>query len=371
MICKAPRPREATPDELCAHATEPMLAFDRKCMKMTPVSLVVLLSGIALHRIGFGLLLIVAFSVGLASALTAVGLTFVYAARLLQRPAASALVPVLPVVSAAVIVCAGAALCYQALAQAGVDPLAVLAGSKAETNWLAAVSVLGLGLIFGLKHALDADHLAAISTIVSERKSLLSSSLVGAVWGVGHTLSLLVAGVAVIFLHLEIGERTALALEFCVAIMLIGLGANALRKLAHGGTIHVHVHQHGGHVHLHPHFHDDASESGRGTHHGFRLGARPLVVGMIHGLAGSAALMLLVLSTIPSPTLGLAYIVVFGIGSIGGMLCMSLLLGLPAHLTAERFTRAHLLVRTLAGVFSLGLGLFMAYEIGVVGRLLL
>lgn len=236
-------------------------------------------------------------------------------------------------------------------------------------SWFSIVSVLGLGLVLGLKHALDADHLAAISTIVSERRSLLASSVIGAVWGVGHTLSLFIAGVAVIVLHVEIGKRVEMTLEFGVALMLIVLGVNLLRKLRRGATVHLHVHTHGGRVHAHPHVHDGKPEPHPHTHHGFRLDARPLLVGMVHGLAGSAALMLLVLSTIPSPWIGLIYIGVFGVGSIGGMLCMSTLLALPAHLTASRFARANVALQTAAAVFSVGLGLFMAYEIGVVGGL--
>jgi len=323
-----------------------------------PSALVVWLSAVAVHRIGFGLLLIVAFSAGLASMLTAVGLAFVYARQWVKGSDRWApLVRVLPVVSALVIICAGAVICHEALAQAGIDLI--------RTGWLSSASVLGLGLIFGLKHALDADHLAAISTIVSERKSVLSSSLVGALWGVGHTVSLLLAGVVVMFLHVEIGPRMALVLEFAVALMLIGLGLNALRGLARGGRVHLHAHTHGGHAHLHPHLHDGRPEPTADTHHGFRFRVRPLAVGMVHGLAGSAALMLLVLSTISSRLLGFAYIAVFGVGSIGGMLIMSTLVSLPVHLTAERFHGVNVVVRTIAAAFSVGLGLMMAYQIGV------
>ncbi len=268
-----------------------------------------------------------------------------------------------------VISCAGAVICYEALVRV-VGFVALLGGPMAETGGVTAASVLGLGLVVGFKHALDVDHVAAVSTIVSERKSVLGSSLVGALWGVGHTVALLVAGVAVILLHIEIGEETALALEFGVALMLIGLGANALRKLACGGRVHLHAHQHGGHVHIHPHTHGAAPEPSPQSHHGLRLGVRPLIVGMVHGLAGSGALMLLVLSTISSPLLGFAYIAVCGVGSIGGMAFMSALVGLPVRFTAARFTRANVAVRTLAGVFSLGFGLFMAYEIGIAGGLL-
>jgi sulfite exporter TauE/SafE len=237
------------------------------------------------------------------------------------------------------------------------------------TEPLSAAPVLAFGFVLGLKHAVEADHLAAVSAIVSERKSLWSSSLVGGLWGVGHTLALLVAGVAVILFHFRVGERTERALEFTVGLMLVALGANALRKLARGGRLHLHVHRHGGRAHIHPHVHDGAPEPEPHTHHGLRLGPRPLLVGMLHGLAGSAALTLLVLSTISSPAVGLLYLVVFGVGSAGGMMLMSALFGLPVYLTATRFTRAHLAVRGLAGLFSLCLGLFTVYEVGFVNGL--
>lgn len=239
-------------------------------------------------------------------------------------------------------------------------------------SWISTGYVLGLGLILGVRHAFDADHLAAVSTIVSERKSVLSACWVGALWGIGHTFSLLVAGVALILLHIELGQKAALTLEFCVAIMLMGLGGNVLRKLVGGARLHLHPHQHGPRLHIHPHVHLGAAEEiAPDTHHGFRAGARPVLVGMLHGLAGSAALMLLVLATIPSPTARFAYLAVFGIGSTGGMLCMSALIGLPFHLTATYFRGADLAVRTLAGLFSLGLGMLMAYRIGFVDGLFL
>ena len=237
------------------------------------------------------------------------------------------------------------------------------------TEPISAAPVLAFGFVLGLKHAVEADHLAAVSAIVSERKSLWSSSLVGGLWGLGHTLALLVAGVAVILFHFRVGERTERALEFTVGLMLIALGANALRKLARGGRLHLHVHRHGGRAHVHPHVHDGAPEPGPHTHHGLRLGPRPLLVGMVHGLAGSAALTLLVLSTISSPVVGLLYLVIFGVGSAGGMMLMSALFGLPVYLTATRFTRAHLAVRGLSGLFSLSLGLFTVYEVGFVNGL--
>jgi len=232
------------------------------------------------------------------------------------------------------------------------------------------VSLLGLGFMLGLKHALDADHLAAVSTIATDRRGLFDSSLVGAWWGLGHTISLLTAGILVIVLHWEIGERTSKALEFCVGLMLIVLGANAIRKLFRSQTIHMHPHQHDGHWHVHPHLHDKQNHDERHTHHGLRLNARPFLVGMVHGLAGSAALTLLVLATIPSPAFGLMYMAIFGIGSIGGMAIMSTLFALPAKLMTRRVHKLNVLIRGAAGLFSLIFGLFMVYEIGFVSHLL-
>jgi high-affinity nickel permease len=233
--------------------------------------------------------------------------------------------------------------------------------------------VVGFGL--GVKHAIEPDHLAAVSTIVGGRKNLWSASLVGGLWGIGHTAALLIAGVLVMAFQLQISERTGLLLEMLVAMMLIGLGIEALRKVWLGGQIHWHTHRHGGISHAHPHVHDNGQVHGQmepsseKTHHGLKIGARPLVVGLVHGLAGSGALMLLVLSTISSPAVGTLYILVFGAGSIGGMMLMSTLIGLPFHLTANRFARAELILRGGTGLFSLAFGLFLFYRIGFTERL--
>jgi len=232
------------------------------------------------------------------------------------------------------------------------------------------LSLLALGFVLGLKHALDADHLAAVSTMATERKSLFASSLIGAVWGLGHTISLLVAGVLVIFLHLEIGERASQALEFCVGLMLIVLGLNALRKLTRG-RVHIHAHEHDGYWHLHPHLHEKGRQDEPHRHHGLRSGARPLIVGMMHGLAGSAAVTLLVVTTIPSPRAGFLYIAIFGIGSVAGMTIMSTLFALPAKLTSRRFARANFALQGLAAIFSLAFGVFMIYDIGFANHFLI
>lgn len=329
-----------------------------------PSALVVLLSAMALRRVGFGLALIVAFSAGLAVVLTGIGLLFVRARHLLERfRTDSAPVRALPAVSALVVVGAGSVIAAQALSQVGLPSQGLFEGFIKTTTF----SVLALGFALGLKHALDADHLVAVSTIVSERKGLRGSSLVGAVWGLGHTASLFAVGLAVIALHAQIPERLAQVMEFGVAVMLVGLGLNLLRKLLRGATFHAHPHRHGGRWHLHPHLHEQGrrmSNSLPDSHHALRVGRRPFLIGLVHGLAGSAALMLLVLATIPSRALGLAYIGVFGLGSVGGMLVMSALIGLPFAVTAHRFERLNAAVQGLAGVFSAGLGLYLMWQIG-------
>lgn len=225
-------------------------------------------------------------------------------------------------------------------------------------------AILGFGFLLGLKHATEADHLAAVSTIVSERKSLFSSAFIGGVWGLGHTISLFIAGICVLLLNFQISEQTERILEFCVGIMLFLLGANVIRKLAQGGHLHFHAHAHGGHKHVHPHIHENAGEEAH-THHGFSFSPRALVIGMIHGLAGSAALMLLVLPTIESRAVGLLYIIIFGVGSIGGMMLMSFLVGLPFQLTAKKFNRLNHLLQGVAGLVSVVLGLYIIYEKGI------
>jgi sulfite exporter TauE/SafE len=225
-------------------------------------------------------------------------------------------------------------------------------------------AVLGLGFLLGLKHATEADHLAAVSTIVSERKSLWSSAFIGGIWGLGHTISLFIAGVFVLLLNFQISERTERSLEFCVGVMLFLLGLNVLRKLVKGAKLHFHAHEHGKHAHVHPHIHQNATDEPH-THHGFSFSPRALLIGMVHGMAGSAALMLLVIPTIESRVVGLLYIVIFGAGSIGGMMLMSFLVGLPFHFTASRFNRFNNILQGVAGFASVALGLIIIYEKGI------
>jgi sulfite exporter TauE/SafE len=226
------------------------------------------------------------------------------------------------------------------------------------TPELSTFTVLAIGFVLGLQHAVEADHLAAVSTIVSEKKSLVTASLVGGLWGLGHTISLFAVGLLVILLKFQISETTEAKLEAIVGGMLILLGINALRKLFTSRKIHVHTHEHGTREHIHIHAHDQSSNEP--SHH--RFSPRSIVIGMVHGLAGSAALMLMIVPTISSPMVALTYILIFGIGSIGGMMAMSFLIGLPIHFTANRFDFLNKGIRLCAGVFSLGLGLVIVYE---------
>jgi len=223
-------------------------------------------------------------------------------------------------------------------------------------------AAFSLGLILGIKHALDADHVIAISTIVSEHQSLKWASLIGAFWGLGHTTTLFVVGLLVIGLRLTISLRVALALEFLVALMLIFLGVNILWRSFRPENLHQHVHEHNPKSHIHFHLHESKEED-HGHPHPFNAMRRPFFIGMVHGLAGSAALMLLVLTTISTPWEGIAFILIFGFGSVGGMLVLSSLIGLPFILTARRFTLLNRWIRITAGVASTAFGLFLGWEI--------
>ena len=210
--------------------------------------------------------------------------------------------------------------------------------------------ILGLGLVFGLRHATEADHIAAVGSMVSEQGGARRALRTGVLWGTGHTISILAAGVLVLGLRVAISERTSRFLEFGVALMIIALGGLALTgALRHRTGFHRHAHTHGGRRHTHFHFHGSEEQ---------HL-SKPLLVGIMHGLAGSAALTLLVLTQTRSSTLGLLYLGAFGTGSIGGMALMSVLISLPFNATAGQ-PRLNRSVRILAGGLGLAFGLFYA-----------
>jgi ABC-type nickel/cobalt efflux system permease component RcnA len=223
-------------------------------------------------------------------------------------------------------------------------------------------AAFGLGLLLGIQHALDPDHLIAVSTIVSEQKNFKWASLIGVFWGLGHTTTLFIVGMLVIGLRVTIPPRLGSGLELLVALMLVILGVNVLRKSFGAERVHLHTHSHNPETHTHFHVHENPKQD-HGHGHPFKAMRRPFIVGMVHGLAGSAALMLLVLSTIESPLGGLLYIVIFGLGSVGGMLLLSGIIGLPFILTAQRFTLMNRWIRVIAGVASITFGLFLGWEI--------
>jgi ABC-type nickel/cobalt efflux system permease component RcnA len=232
------------------------------------------------------------------------------------------------------------------------------------------VALLGLGMLFGVKHATEVDHIVAVSTIVSQHRSVMRSAWVGAMWGAGHTLALLITGIVVLSLRVAIPESVSNWLEFSVALMIIALGASALwRVLRKGSEIHLHKHEHDGLSHVHVHFHDKATKhversTAKHSHAVGSVGLKPLLIGTMHGLAGSGALTLLVLTQIKSAWVGLAYLGVFGLGSVVGMLVMSGLIGLPFALTSRNLTNFHHRLQAVAAVLSICFGIWYAYETG-------
>ena len=263
-------------------------------------------------------------------------------------------------------------------------------------------ALLGLGLVFGLKHATEVDHVVAVSTLVSEHRNVWRSALVGGLWGAGHTASLIVVGLFVLVFRVAIPLRVATWLEFAVALMIIGLGVLAMRRVFRKRSdlhIHGHQHRHGpdGETHVHIHFHKHGTEEHNAaapppstspspststltspstttspaatppihSHAVSRLGLKPLLVGAMHGLAGSAALTLLVLTQIESVSLGLLYLIVFGFGSTLGMLLMSGLIGLPFAFGGRRFTKVSYGLQAVAGSLSVTFGLWYAYQLAI------
>jgi len=233
---------------------------------------------------------------------------------------------------------------------------------------LSTLAVLGIGLVFGLRHATEVDHVVAVSTIVSQHKNVLRSAAVGAMWGAGHTAALLVIGALVLSLRVAIPERVSSWLEFGVALMIIGLGISALwRALRRSSEVHVHQHSHDGLSHKHVHFHEkqtrhEPSSHSAHSHDVSRIGWKPLLIGTMHGVAGSGALTLLVLTQINSPWFGMLYLGIFGVGSIVGMLLMSGLIGLPFALTSRNLTHVHHRLQTVAAILSICFGLWYAYQ---------
>ncbi len=235
------------------------------------------------------------------------------------------------------------------------------------------ITALAIGLVLGIRHALEADHVAAVAAVMTGMSSPRKAALRGAMWGLGHTITLLAFGGAFLLIGWDIGPGTSRILEMIVGIMLIAIGIDAMRNWKH---LHVHEHHHDGvdsdandiglaavgasHVHLHHHQpgtdHDLASH--RHLHRVYGS-ARALGVGMVHGLAGSAALTVIAAESMASPTYGLGFLALFGFGSIIGMAIMSVIVALPVQFSARHFRRHLPKVVLLAGAASAAVGIHL------------
>lgn len=227
------------------------------------------------------------------------------------------------------------------------------------------VSLLLLGLLIGMRHAVETDHLAAVATLASRSRSLTEAVRQGAAWGIGHTLTLFLFGSVVLLLDTIMPVALAHVLELLVGIMLVGLGADVLFRVARQ-KVHFHIHRHpDGAVHFHAHSH--AGETGHDPQHhshehpaGFPL--RALLVGLMHGMAGSAALIVLTLQTVRSPWLGLAYIALFGLGSMIGMALLSVAISIPLRASARGMTWLHNGLQVAVGLATVTIGAALILE---------
>jgi ABC-type nickel/cobalt efflux system permease component RcnA len=338
-----------------------------------PAALVVLLSAVALHRIGFGLFLIVCFSLGLAAVLVSIGIVMVRARTLLSRWKSDSpwVTRWLPLASASAMLIAGLGIAGAALPATGLSfHLAAL-----TQNHLASfAAIIALGLFLGIRHSTDPDHVVAVSTIVSRERSVRQGAVIGMMWGFGHTITIFLVGAAIILFNLTIPPRVGLSMEMAVAAMLILLGILNLTGVLQRVT-----------ERLTPAPFRTVSQSSLAQSAGVgqngstpnrtqqfvnRFGyfhlLRPLAIGLVHGLAGSAAVALLVLSMIHSPAWAIAYLVVFGLGTVIGMMLMTTVMAIPVALTGRKSSR----YLTLAsGLVSVCFGLFLVYQLGFVDGL--
>ncbi|TMB56652.1 MAG: high-affinity nickel-transport family protein [Chloroflexi bacterium] len=247
------------------------------------------------------------------------------------------------------------------------------------------VALAGLGFLLGMRHATDADHVIAVTTILARSRRFLHSTVIGALWGFGHTVTVLVVGVAIIAFNVVIPPPIGLAMELAVAVMLVLLGilnlTGVMRTVTERltppaplhGHPHEHLHAHAGeldeHAHGHAHLHGHGSDPGLLATFGWYQLLRPVAVGLVHGLAGSAAIALLVLATIQDTGTALAYLVVFCVGVSAGMALLTTVIGLPFLVSRARSQRINRWLTIGSGALSLAFGIYLGYQIGIVDGL--
>jgi nickel/cobalt exporter len=324
-----------------------------------PAALVVLLSAFALHRVGLGFFLIMAFSLGLAAVLISFGMLMVYGRRFMARLQVNGPLTTrwLPVASAAFMTVLGAGIAVRAFLTTGIDFQNL---SKEKLGPFLFIG--GVGLLLGMRHSTDPDHVVAVSTIVSKQRSIRQAGLIGSIWGLGHTLTIFAVGSMIILFGVVIPPRLGLSMEFSVALMLILLGLLNLTGVMQRLTSY--LTRNGKPL--------DKAETlidrsvGR---FGVYQCVRPLVIGIVHGLAGSAAVALLVLSTIHSPAWATVYLLIFGAGTMVGMMCMTAVMAVPLAYAGNRFGSLSRVFSVASGVVSVCFGFFLVYQLGFLGGL--
>jgi high-affinity nickel permease len=229
-------------------------------------------------------------------------------------------------------------------------------------------SLLLLGFMIGMRHALDADHLAAVAAITTQQNNSIRSSIRhGLVWGLGHTITLFLFGSVVIWMDTVVPEKLTYFLQIGVGIMLIALGLDVLRRVVRD-RIHYHIHRHNqstAHIHAHSHQAEPSHELSKHEHsHDHSFPFRTLMIGLMHGMAGSAALILLTMETVDSLWLGLWYMLLFGVGSMLGMAILSIIIAIPLRASANGLTWMHNGLQTAIGVLTCGLGISIVYQLG-------